>query len=211
MVDHLEDRTGDRLGSEGKRTEDDEPEVGHRGIGDESLEILLHRRRNCAVDDADHRKGQPERTTPHRSLGEQVEAEAEEPVRTELQHDAGEDDRTSGGRLRMGVGEPGVQREDRHLDSKRDGKGEEQPTPSVGREVCALGDLDEVEGEPAQVLAGEHRGGDEPDEHERRTKHCVEEELRRGVDTVLVAPTADEEVHRHEHDLEEDEEQEEIK
>ena len=108
MVNHLEDGTGDRLGSEGKRTQDDEPEVGDRRIGNESLEILLHRRRNCAVDDADHRKGQPERTAPHRSLREQIQAEAEKPVRTELQHDASENNRTSGGRLRMGVWEPSV-------------------------------------------------------------------------------------------------------
>ena len=48
------------------------------------------------------------------------------------------------------------------------------------------------------------------DEHERRADHRVQEELRGGVDAALVAPAADEEVHRHEHDLEEDEEQEQV-
>ena len=41
------------------------------------------------------------------------------------------------------------------------GEREEQPSPGDRREVGALGDLDEVEGHPPEVVAGEHRRGDD--------------------------------------------------
>ena len=50
----------------------------------------------------------------------------------------------------------------------------------------------------------------EGDDHERRTKQRVEEELERGVLTLLATPDADHEVHRQKDNLEEDEEQDEI-
>ncbi len=62
---------------------------------------------------------------------------------------------------------------------------------------------------PTLSRARKH-GGDDADEHERRADHRVDEELQRGVDPLVVAPSADEEVHRHEHDLEEHEEQEQV-
>jgi hypothetical protein len=74
-----------------------------------------------------------------------------------------------------------------------------------------LGDLDEVERDAVDTVAAgdEHRRHDRH-EHERRADHRVEEELHGRVLAALVAPAADEEVHRHEHDLEEHEEQEQV-
>ena len=64
---------------------------------------------------------------------------------------------------------------------------------------------------PPEVAAGDERQvAMSDDEHERRADHRVEEELRGRVHAVLVAPPADQEVHRHEHDLEEHEEQEQV-
>ena len=48
------------------------------------------------------------------------------------------------------------------------------------------------------------------DQHQGRTEHRVEEELHRRVLAIAVTPARDQEVHRHEHDLEEHEEHEEI-
>ncbi len=80
-----------------------------------------------------------------RRLREEVDPEAQQAVRAELQHHPGEDDRAGGGRLGVGVGQPGVQREDRHLHRERDREREEQPATGGGGEVGLLGDLDEVE------------------------------------------------------------------
>ena len=85
-----------------------------------------------------------------RRLGEQVEAEAQEAVGAELQHDAGQDHRAGRGRLGVRVGQPRVQREQRHLDRERDGEGEEQPARGgAGDDRLAVGERDEVEGERA--------------------------------------------------------------
>ncbi len=48
------------------------------------------------------------------------------------------------------------------------------------------------------------------DEHQRRTEHGVEEELQRCVLAVVAAPHADHEVHRQQHQFEEDEEQDQV-
>ena len=53
----------------------------------------------------------------------------------------------------------------------------------------------------------EHQDGDQ---HHRRAGKGVDEELERGVDAVLAAPLADQEVHRDQAELEEDEEEHQV-
>ena len=48
------------------------------------------------------------------------------------------------------------------------------------------------------------------DQHERRTEHGVDEELHGRVVAVSVTPVSDQEIHRHEHDLEEHKEHEQV-
>ena len=51
---------------------------------------------------------------------------------------------------------------------------------------------------------------DDAREHYRRAEHRIEEEFDSGIAGVLVAPLADEEIHRHQHDLKEHEEQQQV-
>ena len=60
------------------------------------------------------------------------------------------------------------------------------------------------------VVLGDDEQGDERHQHQRRTEHGVEEELQRRVLTILAAPHTDHEVHRQQHELEEDEEQDQV-
>ena len=62
----------------------------------------------------------------------------------------------------------------------------------------------------AAVVLGDDEQGDERHQHQRRTEHGVEEELQRGVLAVLATPHADHEVHRQQHQFEEDEEQDQV-
>ena len=57
------------------------------------------------------------------------------------------------------------------------------------------------------VRAGE---ADDRDEHQHAAGHRVEDELDRGVDAPLVAPDPDQEVHRDEHRVPEDVEEEQV-
>ena len=70
----------------------------------------------------------------------------------------------------------------------------------------ALGDARHRE----RLGAGDEEQREEAHDHERRAEQRVEEELDRGVLALLAAPHADHEVHRQEHDLEEDEEEDQV-
>ncbi len=145
-------------------------------------------------------------------LGEQLDAEAQEAVGAELQHHRGQDDRAGGGRLGVGIGQPGVQREQRHLDREGDCEGDEDPACRRSVEIARLSviaTMSKVSG-VARGAALQHSQGDDADQHQSRAEHRVEEELGRRVDATAVAPQADEEVHRHQHDLEEHEEHDQV-
>ena len=146
-------------------------------------------------------------------LGEDEQRHADEAVGAELQQDGGQDHRALGGRLGVGVGQPGVEREHRHLDAEaHEHAAEDQHLRAEGQRAGqvpvgdALGDV----GHREALAPGDEEDGDEAHDHERRAEQRVEEELDRGVLALLAAPHADHEVHRQQHDLEEDEEQDEV-
>ena len=79
-------------------------------------------------------------------------------------------------------------------------------TPGVDVELAQR-----VEGEGAWPSGCcHHVQADDRGQHEQAADQGVEEELHRGVLPARAAEAADEEVHRHEHDLEEDVEQEDV-
>jgi hypothetical protein len=105
---------------------------------------------------------------------------------------------------------PGVEREERRLDREGDEEAEEQPAAGVGGHVD-LGELLPVEGLPGRdVVAADDPEADHRGEHEQPADQRVEEELDRRVLPAGAAVRADDEVHRHEHDLEEHVEQEHV-
>ena len=60
-------------------------------------------------------------------VGQDRQREAHEAVGAHLQQDGGEDDRAGGRRLDVRVGQPGVEREHRHLDGEAEEEAEEDP------------------------------------------------------------------------------------
>ena len=222
VADHGEQPALDPHGGEGERAEDDEAEVGHRRIGDHLLQVALHRRHDGAVEDADGGQreqgrghgvgqGQEQRGEVDRGLGEEREREAQEAVGAEFQEQPGQQHRPGCGRLDVGVGQPGVEREERHLDGEAGAEGQEQPPGGVGVETLPGHEGPQVE---RQVVAGglglEDGQRQDAEQQQRRAGGGVDEELESGVDPPVVAPRPDEEVHRDEHRLPEHEEQEEV-
>ena len=125
---------------------------------------------------------------------------------------AGQDHRAGGGRLVWASGSQVCTGNSGTLTANAMAKARKSQRPvRRRRSPGVLGDLDEVEGDAVRRRAAcRNDRGDDADEHERRAEHREQEELQRGVDAAAVAPAADEEVHRHEHDLEHHEEQEEV-
>ena len=138
VVEHLIDRALNRRGVEGENSEDDEAEVADRGIGHEALQVGLHRGDERAVDDADDRENGDRRGHAMRRFREERQAEAQDAVGAELQHHAREDHGAGGGRFGVRVGQPGVQREERHLDRERqEERAEEQQFRGGGEAYLA--------------------------------------------------------------------------
>ncbi len=144
------------------------------------------------------------------ACGKSGSREAEEAVGAELQEDAGEDHRAARGRLDVGVRQPGVEGEHRHLDGESQREGREEPELLLQREI-----------EPQQVPIGEapdaavqalERPGhpQDGDQHQQAPRHGEEEKLDGRIDLSFAAPDADQQIHRDEHDLPEDVEEEEV-
>ena len=125
------------------RSEHHESEVADGRVGDQALQIVLHGGHERAVDDADDGQHADERGHAVRRVGKQRQAEAQDAVGAELQHHAGQNHRAGGGRFGVRVRQPGVQREQRHLDGKRQEEGAEEQKFRVRRQwrrcpACSL-------------------------------------------------------------------------
>ncbi len=109
----------------------------------------------------------------------------------------------------MRVGKPGVERQERHLDGKGDGKGEEQPALDPEREKRRL-EREVIEAQGSGGIGGDEGQEDDGDEHEHAPRHRIEKELERRIHPPPAPPDPDQEVHRDQHRLPEHVEEEEI-
>jgi len=112
--------------------------------------------------------------------------------------------------LGVRVGQPRVEREHRHLDEEGQRERAEQPDLQVLRVEDAL-QLEVVERERAAVQPPVRvRDVQDRAEHQDGAEERVEEELERRLDAVRASPDPDHHVHRDEHQLPEDVEEEEV-
>ena len=135
---HLEDAAGHAQGRQAEQAQHHEAQVADRGVGHQLLDVRLHHGHQGAVDDADHRQDADRRGEGRHALGEQRHGEAQHAVGAHLQQHAGQDHRAGGRRLDVGVGQPGVQRKDRHLDGEGQEEGREEPELGLVRPGARL-------------------------------------------------------------------------
>ena len=189
--------------------QDHEAEVAHGGVGDEPVEVVLGDGGQAAVDDGDDRQNQDHRGGPAGGLREDRQDQGDHAEGADLVQDADEQHRGAGGGLLSGVGQPGVDRDQGRLDGEGDEEGQEDPVPG-GRGDVQVGDhrVDEEAG--GAVLHGVQVDRDDADEHDEPAGQGVQKELQSGALTPLAAEAADEEVHRDEHRLEAQVEQQQV-
>lgn len=177
-----------------EKAQGDEAHVGNRRVGDQLLHVLLDQGHKTDVDHRDQRHADDQPVQGMAGVRRDRQAEAEEAVTADLQHDRRQDHRASGGRLHMGVGQPGVHRPHRHL--HREGEEEGDEDQDLFGEVQLQGMVSEdVEAARLKVHV------DQRDQHEDRAEEGIEEELDGGVDPVRSAPDTDDEKHRDQHRL----------
>ena len=206
--DHAEDGGVDAEVGEGGDAEHHEAHVRDRRERDEAFHVALREATERAVDDADHREQADPRRPRLRRARQHRERDADEAVGAELQHDRGQQHRADRRRFGVGVGQPGVEREHRHLDREAEEHAAEHEQLRAVHDAVAVQarERDHVEG----VHLRQEEQRQEAQQHQRGAEQREEEELDRRVLAVGTAPHADHEEHREQDDLEEDEEEDEV-
>ena len=186
VVHHLQNRAADGLRVGHGQAQHNEAHVRNRAVGHQALDILLFQGHQGTVDDADQGEHDQQGCIAGEGLGEEWHDQAQQAVGTHLEQDPGQDDGAGRRCLDMGVGQPGVERKQRDLDRKGQGKRQEaqylERGSGGGRQRC--GNLGNGEG------SGLDEDGHNRDQHQGRTQQRVHDELQGGVDPVSRCPTA---------------------
>ncbi len=213
MVDHVEDGAGARLRRQREGTHRDKAEVGQRGVRHQAFHVPLADGEQRPVEDPDHRQREHHGREVGRRVREQRDAVADQPEGPDLVQDAHQQDRAAGRRLRARVRQPGVEGEQRRLDGEGDEEAQEEQLLHTRGDI-QLTQGGEVEGAGAELVGRDDVETDHRGEHEQPAEQAVQQELHRRVGPLRllfdrpVAP--DQEVHRDQHRLEEDVEQEDV-
>lgn len=172
VVDDIDDGSGDALAVGEADAEDHVADVADQGEGEQPLQVGL----GDGAEDADDHRGQrdDQEQVAQPVAGEEQGLRAEHAVDADLGEQAGEDGGDGGGRRRIGVGQPGGDREDGGLDAE-DGQQHrlDEGGDAEGEVVEPLGELREVDGAGGRVGDGDghqedHRG-EQRDDHIGRT------------------------------------------
>ena len=142
VVQHLIDGAIETHLREGENAQHHKAKVADRGIRHQLFHIGLDHGNQRTVNNTDNRQScNPARILPRR-CGEHGQTEADQSVGTHLQHDRSQHEGTSGGRFHVRIGQPGVQREQRHFNGEGEEEGEEeQRFLSVRQSEAATGEL----------------------------------------------------------------------
>ena len=203
MAQHHHHRAFDTRLVEGEQADRHDRHVRDRGIGDQLLHVRLNQRDEAGIDDRDHREAPDQPGELRRRFREHRQRETDEAIAAHLQQHARQDDRPSGRRLNVRIGQPGVDRPHRHLDREAGEEGQEQPGLHLRIEI--IGHQRRDFGRARLMHHPHHR-----DQHQHRSEQRVEEEFVGGVDAVRAAPDADDQIHRDEAGFEHDVEKVEI-
>ena len=128
---HLEDGAVHAGAGEAVDAQHHEAEVADRGVGDQLLHVGLDEGDQRSVDDADDGQGDDPGRVAVGFGGEESDVEAQQAVGAHLEQDSGEQHRARGGRLDVGIRQPGVEGEDRNLDGEGQEESEEEPEAGV--------------------------------------------------------------------------------
>ena len=208
MGDHVDHGAGGGDPAADEDPQHHEAEVADRGVGDESVEVVLADGGQPPVDDPDDGRHEQDRGGPGGRLGEERQDQGDHAVGADLVQDSDQEDRGARRGLLGGVGQPGVHRDHGGLDGECDHEGHEDPAGRRRRGGQGPGQgLDEVAGRSVRAVEEQ---GDHADEHDQPAGQRVQEELQGGALAVRPAEAADEEVHRDEHGLEAHVEQEHV-
>ena len=188
--------------------------MGNGGVGNQTLDVVLREGHPGTVEDTDHTQPHGNRCELCGGIREQRQCETQQTVGRRFQQDARQVNGTRRWCLRVRVWQPAVQRNDWHFHRERDEEAQHQQVfNAVGH--WRFQQIFVVEGPGSgRVVVNKHQRQNS-NQHHQTTRLGIDEELGCRRDTRftvgrLVAPQRDQEVHRHQHHLPEEEEQEHV-
>ena len=201
---HVEDGAGHRRRAARKDAEHDEAEMADRRVGDQTHEVVGGDRHEGAPeyrDDGEHHDGCGRIL---RGLRNDPKAQGDHAVGSDFVEHAHE----QRGRSRRGlfrcIGKPRVHREHGRFDGESDEEGDKDQ-----HAVAAHRSGRRVKQQRMGAIAVRREGHD-PDEHHEPAEKRIENEFDRRAGSALSPVTADEEVHRQDHELEKHVEEEDV-
>ena len=114
--------------------DEDDADVLDGVIREQALEVVLHQRVEHTQERRDGAESQHEAAPPGGAAAEQPQAEEENAVDPQLDHDAGHERRDVAGRRRMRAGQPHVERHQACLGAEADQREDEDQALEAGRE-----------------------------------------------------------------------------
>ena len=178
--DHLVDGARDSRLVQRRHPEHHDSHVGHRGVRDQVLDVLLPAGAQSAVNDVDHRDEADEPRELMRGLGKEPEADTQDAVRAQLHQDARVHHRPGGGRRGVPVRRPGMEGPDAGQNAETDVEEQEERAAQAAREG-RLRQRYVVECAAAQLLAPLDPQEKDADEDERRPGQEVQRQLHGAI------------------------------
>jgi len=208
--DHHQHRARDSDEVQGGDAQEDEAHVGDAGVAHQAVEVLLAHGHPAAIEEVAQAQPGEDRHPVARRIRQQRQRDADQAVEAELLEHAGMEHGGGGGGGAVARRRPGVERPERDQDAEPEQQQREDEALGSGRQGMSAemrGQLRDVERARARL----HVERDQPHQGEERAEAQVERDLEGGVVLLLAAaPDADHDERRHQRQLMEEVEAEEI-
>ena len=164
MAEHLQGGTGHAHQAQGEYAQHHIAHMADAAICDQPLQVPLPQGYRRPIDYTDQGEGYEDRGIASGDLGEYGDADSNHAVAAHLDQDASEDDAHRSRGIGVGIGEPGMKREDGQLHRKSQQEQEEDGSGHKGAQGWPqpkLSQHDHIEGAGMKVEqqdAGQHHG-----------------------------------------------------
>ena len=188
-----------------------QPHMADAGIGDEAFQVGLAQGYDGAVQHADDAQDDHRQGVGLQLFGEHSGVDAQQAVAAHFQHHAGQHHAAGGGRVGVGIGQPGMDGPSGQFDGKG---GKEQPEQHAHGQGGAAGVQHRPRLQQGGHIKAAHAGadehGDDGHQHKGGAQDGENQEFHRRVFPPAAAPSGNQQVHRHQFQFPEQEKQQEI-
>jgi hypothetical protein len=187
LAEHLDDDPVKGRFVPGEDAEQDKAHVTDARIGDQALEIGLGKGEHGPIENADDGQRHDRIGQVGGGAGEKGNGKPQQSIPSGFQEKAGQDDAPSRGRLGVGVGKPGVERDGRELNQKGRQKAEQKQKRRRGCEGRSE-QFEVIKGVCPRFPAVDEIETQDSRQHQKTAQLGEDEELYGRVDSPFMPP-----------------------